>query len=79
MSQDAGVILAMWREGRLAEVFKHGEEEEEKVEESEDDSDVKDSEDKLKSDTKQHVVKREDETDSVRCKKKFSSLCCSVM
>ena len=79
MSQDAEVILAMWREGRLAEVFKHGEEEEEKVEESEDDSDAENNEDKLKSDTEQHVVKREDKTDSVRFKKKFSSLCCSVM
>ena len=74
ISEDADLMLRMWKEKRLTEFF----ETENREEEDELDAQIKKNENKDKCDVSDELVKRKD-GNSFRPKIQVSSLCCSVM
>ena len=75
ISEDADLMLRMWKEKRLTEFF--GDTEHREVED-ELDAEIKKSEHNDNCDVSDELMKRKYEN-SLRPKKQFSSLCCSVM
>ena len=75
ISEDADLMLRMWKEKRLAEFF---DDTEHREEEDDLDAAIKKSENNDKCDVSDELMKRKDDH-SFRPKKQVSTLCCSVM
>ena len=73
ISEDADLMLRMWKEKRLTEFF---DDTEHRDEEDEIDAKIKKSEHNDKCDGSDELIKRKDENSF---RPKISSLCCSVM
>ena len=78
MSEDADLIVKLWKEKRLSELYCQTVTEHED-EEDELDGEVKHNDNMETIDVSEGVVKNNSEFDSSRVKKKCRTLCCSIL